>query len=233
MGGRITYDEYRYRQTDAALQPKRPCDIRTATWNYELLRVTCFDCNITGKIWRGYLLRNLTEIRSKSPSGDKIAEDGLWLYAYCPWAHHLIRSEPLQVHPLEFFFLPPTKGKEVNLTAMPIVHGPPKKGANFLKAAMIEGQSAKVKIDKVRAAVDLPAGSTTVLDVEYKGKPYGFPLNVTNHKNLCKLYGNPDADEGRGTFDTDKVEGKVITLVKVMANNPREHREVETLRIQV
>jgi len=220
MGGRITYDEYRYRQTDAALQPKRPRDIRTATWKHELLRVTCHDCNTIGRIWRGYLLKNLTEIR-------KTTEDGLWLYIYCPWAHHLIRSEPLLVQPLELFSLPSTKGKEVIVQSMPVVQRPPRKGGNFLKAAMIKGASTKVKIIKVRPNVDLPAGTATVLDIEYQGEPYGFPLNVTNHRMLCRLFG----DEKAETFDSADLEGETITLKKVMANNPREHKEVETLRI--
>jgi len=185
------------------------------------LRVTCYECNAIGTIWRGYLLKNLTEIR-------KTAEDGLWLYIYCPWAHHLIRSEPYIVRPLESFSLEPdaaTKGKEV--IVMPVVHRPPRKGGNFLKATMIKGASAKVKIVKVRANVDLPAGTATVLDVEYQGESFGFPLNVTNHRTLCQLFGDAKAE----TFDTEKLEGKTITLKKVMANNPREHKEVETLRI--
>lgn len=103
MGGRVTYDEYRYRQTDAVLQPKRPRSARSAAWTGEVLRVTCHDCNTIGRIFRRYLLKNLTEIR-------KTAEDGLWLYVYCPWARHLIRSEPLQVHPLELFSLDRASG---------------------------------------------------------------------------------------------------------------------------
>jgi hypothetical protein len=110
---------------------------------------------------------------------------------------------------------------------MPVVHRPPRKGGNFLKAAMIKGQSAKVKIVKVRPNVDLPAGTATILDIEYQGESYGFPLNVTNHRTLCSLFG----DEKAETFDSADLEGQTITLKKVMANNPRERKEVETLRI--
>lgn len=110
---------------------------------------------------------------------------------------------------------------------MPVVHRPPRKGGNFLKAAMIKGSSAKVKIVKVRPNVDLPAGTATVLDVEYQGESLGFPLNVTNHRMLCQLFGDAKAE----TFDSADLEGKTIMLKKVMANNPRERKEVETLRI--
>jgi len=222
MGGRVTYDEYRYRQTDAILQPKAPRSASSAAWSSEVLRVTCHDCNTVGRIFRGYLLKELTEI-CKTP------EDGLWLMVYCPWARHLIRSEPLLVHPLELFSLDldATKGQEVIVRSMPVVHRPPRKGGNFLKAAMVKAASAKVKVIKVRPNVDLPAGVATVLDIEYQGESYGFPLNVTNHRMLCSLFG----DEKAESFDSADIEGKTITLKKVMANNPRERKEVETLRI--
>lgn len=113
------------------------------------------------------------------------------------------------------------------------VHRPPSKAGNFLKAAQIKGDSATVKVTKVRPDQDLPAGAATVLDVIYDGKPYGFVLNVTNHKRMCKLFGDDPDKTPDPTFDAEAPVGKNITLIKVLANNPRSQTEGETLRIKV
>ena len=98
----------------------------------------------------------------------------------------------------------------------------PSAGGNFIKAKDIKGQKVKVAIIAVREA-DLPqTGLSLILDFEIKKKEWSFPLNKTNCKFLMDKHGD----------DEKKWIGKVIDLVKVLVNNPKINKEVESIRIR-
>ena len=98
----------------------------------------------------------------------------------------------------------------------------PSAGGNFIKAKDIKGKAAKAVITAVREA-DLPqTGLSMILDFEIKKKEWSFPLNKTNCKFLMEKYGDEEK----------KWIGKVINLVKVLVNNPKLGKEVESIRIR-
>ena len=95
-------------------------------------------------------------------------------------------------------------------------------GAAFLKAKDVKGKSVKAVVIDVRSADLKMSGKTVILDIEVKKVKWSFPLNVTNLKKMIELH----------EADNTKWAGKVITLFKVLVNNPKEKKEVESLRIK-
>ena len=95
-------------------------------------------------------------------------------------------------------------------------------GAAFLKAKDVKGKSVKAVVIDVRSADLKMSGKTVILDIEVKKVKWSFPLNVTNLKKMIELH----------KADNTKWAGKEITLFKVLVNNPKEKKEVESLRIK-
>lgn len=98
----------------------------------------------------------------------------------------------------------------------------PGEGGNFIKAKDIRGKSVKAVPVAVREAELPQTGLSLILDIEVKKKAWSFPMNKTNCKYMMEKYGD----------DEKKWIGKVISLVKVLVNNPKTGKEVESLRIR-
>ena len=95
-------------------------------------------------------------------------------------------------------------------------------GEKFIKAKDIKGQKLKAVIIAVREAELPQTGLSLILDIEIKKKAWSFPLNKTNCTFLMDKHGD----------DEKKWIGKVIDLVKVLVNNPKLGKEVESIRIR-
>lgn len=61
-----------------------------------------------------------------------------------------------------------------------------------------------------------------VIDLAIGKKTYSFGLNKTNAKRLIEKFGD----------NTDKWVGKSVTLIRVMANNPKTKTEVPAIRVK-
>lgn len=95
-------------------------------------------------------------------------------------------------------------------------------GLPFFKAKDMKTQRAKIKTILFRE-VDLPnTGDTLIMDFDYKKTRRSLPLNKTNVKKLIELFGR----------DVTKWTDKQVTLVKVLVNNPKIGKEVESIRIR-
>jgi len=125
-------------------------------------------------------------------------------------------------------------GEGVN-EPMTKVSRPPSKGGNFLHGDDLPGKDYskhRVKVLDVRPDQKLRSGLATVLDLQVGKEKMGLALNVTNHKAICELFGDPKADGGEGSFDTKDVIGKTISLIKVPGiNNPQKGTVTHGVRI--
>lgn len=88
--------------------------------------------------------------------------------------------------------------------------------SNYLKAENIQEQEDDVVCTGINVS-----GKDMELEVEHNRKKWLFGLNITNRKFLKE----------NGIFKPKDVIGKLLTLKKVLANDPNKHKEVESLRI--
>jgi hypothetical protein len=83
-----------------------------------------------------------------------------------------------------------------------------------------DDQTATATIEKVYEE-KLPQTGDTIM-IKFKTYDKSLALNKTNTKTLVGLFGD----------ETDDWTGKVVTLYKVLVNNPTTKKETESLRVR-
>ena len=93
-------------------------------------------------------------------------------------------------------------------------------GANFLKVEHVTDEKDAFAVINVDLFTDDETSKPRLI-VQKKGESYLFDLNVTN-SNFCK---------NNGITAPKLLIGKKVFFKKVLVNNPKTKKEVESLRI--